>query len=80
MAVLLTAQEAAQLLRVQPHRIYALVRAGLLPGGVRLGRQIRLDAETLNDFIRSGGQALAGPGGWRRTNPGAGAGRDAAGR
>ena len=62
--MLLTADEAAEMLRVKPHRIYALAREGRLPGCVRIGRQLRLTETALMDFIRNGGQAL--PGGWRR--------------
>jgi hypothetical protein len=44
-----------------------LIRKGIFPPGVivRLGRQIFVDTERLQDFIHSGGKAL--PGGWRLT-------------
>ena len=47
-------------------RAYALVREGLLPPGVvvRIGRQVRIDPDALDQFIAAGGSGL--PGGWRR--------------
>lgn len=60
---LLTAREAAVLLRVAPARVYDLVRQNLLPAA-RLGRHIRIDRERLSAFLNAGGQGLAG--GWRR--------------
>lgn len=44
-------------------RVYTLLREGILPG-VHLGRQVRVDKQALDEFIRNGGKAL--PGGWRR--------------
>jgi hypothetical protein len=43
-----------------------MVRTRLIPVEcvVRLGRQIRIDYEALDQFLRNGGRAL--PGGWRR--------------
>jgi len=61
---LLTVEEVAREWKVRPGRIYELAREGRLPGVVRLGRQVRLDATRLRDWIAAGGQAL--PGGWRR--------------
>ena len=60
---LLTAVEAAQLLAITPARFYELARSGRLPGVVRLGRQVRVDADQLEAFIATGGKALDG--GWR---------------
>ena len=60
---LLTVPEAARLLRVKVARGYELARTGQIPT-VRLGRQVRVDAERLAVFIREGGASL--PGGWRR--------------
>ncbi len=51
------------MLDVRDDRVYALVREGLLPH-VRLGRQIRFDADQLDEWKRNGGQSL--PGGWRK--------------
>ncbi|MEW6523647.1 MAG: helix-turn-helix domain-containing protein [Bacillota bacterium] len=60
---LLTIQEVAEILRVTNSRAYEMARTGLLPGVVRLGRQIRVNKVALDEFIRNGGQAL--PGGWK---------------
>lgn len=53
----------ARILDVSESRVYELIRQDILPS-VRLGRQIRVDKEALDEFIKAGGQAL--PGGWRR--------------
>lgn len=45
-------------------RVYDLARQGILPGVVRLGRQIRFDLDKVLEFVATGGQALSG--GWRR--------------
>ncbi len=51
-----TAEEVAAILKVQPHRVYGLIRSGGLPA-VRLGqRQVRVSKEALEEFIRRGGQ------------------------
>ena len=60
---LLTIPEVARLLRVRPIRAYQLVRDGVIPG-VRLGRQVRVEKNTLLAWIGHGGKPL--PGGWRR--------------
>jgi excisionase family DNA binding protein len=60
---LLRIQSVAKILDVSEDRVYALAREGILPH-VRLGRQVRVDSQTLEEFIRKGGKAL--PGGWRR--------------
>jgi hypothetical protein len=56
----------AQRLNITEQRAYQVVREGLLPQGVvvRLGRQIRIDPERLENFIRDGGKSL--PGGWKK--------------
>lgn len=66
---LITIKEAAEMLSISAPRLYQLARAGVLPGGVqvRLGRQLRFDADALREWVRSGGQALRG--GWRRLPP-----------
>ena len=61
---LLTLSESAAMLNVKYPRAAELVRLGLMPGVVRLGRQIRIDPIKLHEFIQEGGRAL--PGGWRR--------------
>jgi len=61
---LLTLSQAARVLQIKYSRAAELARMGLMPGIVRLGRQIRVNPEALERFIDSGGAAL--PGGWRR--------------
>ena len=61
--VLMTINEAAEVLRVTAARAYELARTGQIPT-VKIGRQVRVDRERLTDFIRNGGASL--PGGWRR--------------
>lgn len=65
---LTTVKVAAEFLHVTEARVYELIRQGIIPPGVavRLGRQVRLDAEALAEWIQHGGQSL--PGGWR-SNP-----------
>jgi predicted DNA-binding transcriptional regulator AlpA len=36
-------------------RVYEIARRGVLPGAVRLGRQVRFDLEKIADFIDRGG-------------------------
>jgi excisionase family DNA binding protein len=63
---LLRVAEVGELLGVDPQRVYEMIRSKLLPPGVavRLGRQVRINQAALDEWIRTGGQAL--PGGWRR--------------
>jgi excisionase family DNA binding protein len=61
---LLRLREAADRLNITYQRAAELVRQGLMPGVVRLGRQIRINPERLNEFIDAGGKALSG--GWRK--------------
>jgi len=63
MMKLLRVPHVARILDVPQSRVYDLVRRGILPG-VRLGRQVRISEEALQQFIASGGRSL--PGGWRR--------------
>ena len=58
------AGDVSRLLDVKPTRVYELANMGILPGVVRLGRQLRFDLVKIENFIEQGGQAL--PGGWRR--------------
>jgi excisionase family DNA binding protein len=60
---LLTAQQVAVLLQVPKARVYELAREGLIPA-VRLGRQLRVSAIALDDWIANGGQPL--PERWRQ--------------
>ena len=54
---LLRIEEVAEILDVSLGRAYELARAGLFPV-VRLGRQVRVDPRSLDEFLRGGGQAL----------------------
>jgi len=60
---LLRMPEVARILDIREDRVYQLCREGILPH-CRLGRQIRIDPEELEAFIKNGGKAL--PGGWKR--------------
>jgi excisionase family DNA binding protein len=61
---LMTAPEIADKFEVSTARVYELARTGLLPGVVRIGRQVRFNPEAIKSFIENGGQPL--PGGWKR--------------
>ena len=52
------AKYAADRLNVRLHRVYELVRTGQLPH-VRIGRQVRIDPETLEAWIEDGGTEAA---------------------
>lgn len=54
---LLTVPEAAEVLNVSKPRAYELIRMCVIPH-VRIGRQVRVPAEQLAEFIRSGGRPL----------------------
>jgi excisionase family DNA binding protein len=58
---LLTVPEVAQILRVPPARAYDLARREEIPV-VRLGRQIRVEEESLRAWIAGGGCGLTGRG------------------
>ena len=51
---LLTIPEVARLLQVRVPRAYQLARDGVVPV-VRVGRQVRVDARALQEWIISGG-------------------------
>ena len=59
---LLTTIEVSERLSVSTQRVCGLIRDKILPS-VRLGRQIRVSEEALEEWVNSGGRAL--PGGWR---------------
>lgn len=64
---LVTACEIRRLLNLGSNsRVYDLARRAMLPGVVRIGRQVRFDLEKVRDFVDRGGQTL--PGGWRRSD------------
>ncbi len=48
----MTVEEAAQYLRLHPSTVYRLVRLSKLPA-VKVGKQWRLDRETLEDWLRA---------------------------
>ena len=60
---LLRIAQVAELLDVSVARAYELARVGVLPT-VKIGRQLRIDPDQLDQWISAGGQSL--PGGWRR--------------
>ncbi|MGV8168150.1 MAG: helix-turn-helix domain-containing protein [Alkaliphilus sp.] len=60
---LLLVAEVAEILRVPISRVYDLARQNMLPH-VRVGRQIRFDAEALQNYILTGGKAF--PDGWKK--------------
>ncbi|NPV52637.1 MAG: helix-turn-helix domain-containing protein [Firmicutes bacterium] len=62
--MLLRAEEVSMLLRVPKARVYDLAREGVLPGVVRIGRQMRFNEQKIMEWIERGGQSL--PGGWRK--------------
>lgn len=47
-------QEVAEILDVSLDRAYALARDGIIPV-VHMGRQVRVNRETLSDWIKAGG-------------------------
>lgn len=53
---MLTAQEAAERLRISAWRCYELCREGHIPH-IRLGRSVRIDPGALETFIANGGTA-----------------------
>jgi hypothetical protein len=66
--ILESIEYAAIRLNVSSQRAYQMAREGILPDGViiRLGRQLRVDPDELEHFIKNGGQSL--PGGWRKND------------
>jgi len=60
---LLTLRDLEQTTQLSYARLAELARQGILPV-VRFGRQIRVDPDAFESFVRAGGKPL--PGGWRR--------------
>lgn len=58
--MLLKVPQVAELLDVTVARGYQLAREGVLPGVVRIGRQVRIDADTLAAWIANGGTSNDG--------------------
>ncbi len=50
--LLLTVPEAADVLRVSPHRVYELIRQHIIPS-VRMGRQLRVPRQRLMDWMET---------------------------
>jgi excisionase family DNA binding protein len=57
---LLRMPEVAALIDTSLPRAYELVRLGVIPGVVRLGRQIRVNPDVLAKWITQGGDVPAG--------------------
>ena len=57
---LMTAEEVAGVLGVSRQRVYALIREGVIPSGVsvQLGRQVRVNPDALEEWIRAGGKGF----------------------
>ena len=56
---LLTVPQFADTFQIPVPRAYSLIRKGMVPGVVRIGRQVRVDSQKLDEFIESGGKGLA---------------------
>jgi excisionase family DNA binding protein len=54
--VVMTVDEAADLLRVDRKTVYESIRRGELPGVVRLGRSIRISRGALLEFLAGQGR------------------------
>ncbi len=54
---LLRVPEVARIIDTSVPRAYELARLGMLPGVVRLGRQIRVNPNALTEWITKGGSA-----------------------
>lgn len=55
---LLRIRDVAFRMDVPLQRAYELARTGVIPGVVRLGRQIRVNPQKLQEFIEQGGAPL----------------------
>lgn len=47
----MTIEEVAGYVRLHPSTVYRLVRSGVMPG-VKVGKQWRVDGQTLDDWMR----------------------------
>lgn len=52
---LMSAFEVAERLGIATQRTYDLIRAGMLPGAVKIGRTVRVDPRALERWILDGG-------------------------
>lgn len=55
---LLRMKKVAAIFDVPVSRAYEMARKGLIPGIVRVGRQVRVNPTTLFEFIEKGGKGL----------------------
>lgn len=55
--------KVARYLDMPQSQVYRLIREGVIPA-VRIGRSIRVDSTTLEEFVKNGGKQLSG--GWKR--------------
>ena len=58
-----TAADLARRLNTTKHRAYALIRERRIPGVVKVGRQVRVDLDAVEQWIAGGGaewEAAAG--------------------
>lgn len=65
--LLISADDAADVLGLKIPQVYALARDGIVPS-VRVGRRVMFSLRALEDWIDRGGTPLAG--GWRRHSTG----------
>ena len=62
---LVKASEIRKLLNLESDsRVYDLARRAIIPGVVRIGRQVRFNVDKVLEFVEAGGQSL--PAVWRR--------------
>lgn len=55
--------QVAQILDLSDAQVHKLAREGIIPV-VRIGRQLRVDPDALDEWIKAGGQGFAG--GWKK--------------
>ena len=53
-----TVIEIAELLNLSPDRVYEAIRQDLLPS-VHIGRQVRIEEQAFNEWVRQGGLRYA---------------------
>ncbi|MBS2039155.1 helix-turn-helix domain-containing protein [bacterium] len=53
-----TVVEIAELLNLSPDRVYEAIRQDLLPS-VHIGRQVRIEEQAFNEWVRQGGLRYA---------------------
>ena len=53
-----TVLEIAENIKLSPDRVYEAIRQGLLPS-VHIGRQIRIEEQAFNEWVRQGGLRYA---------------------